>query len=42
MRLRAIFGVLLNMTLLGMSNEVQAVCGLDGAAHEQIRSVDDP
>ncbi|QDU92404.1 hypothetical protein [Lignipirellula cremea] len=42
MRVRAIFGVLLSMTLLGMSNEVQAVCGLGGAYREQLRSVDDP
>ena len=42
MRLYPIFGVLLSMALLGMPAEVYAICGLDGAVREQLRSVDDP
>jgi hypothetical protein len=41
-RLGIIFGALLSMALLGLPNEARAICGLDGAALEQMRSVDDP
>ena len=41
-RLCSIFGAILCTALLGMPNEAHAICGLDGAALEQIRSVNDP
>lgn len=34
--------LLLGATLLGMPTDVHALCGLDGAVREQLRSVDDP
>jgi hypothetical protein len=42
LRLRVLLGVLLSVTLIGVPDVVQAVCGLDGAALESIRSVADP
>jgi len=41
-RLCTIFWAILCTALLGMPNEARAICGLDGAALEQIRSVNDP
>jgi hypothetical protein len=40
--LRAGFGVLLISVVFGKTAEVHAICGLDGAVREQLRSVDDP
>ncbi len=34
--------MLLSMAWLGFPTQVQAICGLDGAVREQLRSVDDP
>lgn len=42
MRLCTIFGALLSMVLVGMPKEARAICGLDGAAFEQLRGADDP
>lgn len=41
-RLCSIFWAILCTALLGMPNKAHAICGLDGAALEQIRSVNDP
>ncbi len=42
LRLCSIFGAMLSMALLGLPKEARAICGLDGAAIERLRSVDDP
>ncbi len=36
------FGVALSMAVLSVATDVHAICGLDGAALEQIRSVENP
>lgn len=41
-RLCSIFWAILCTALLGMPNKAHAICGLDGAALEQIRRVNDP
>ncbi len=40
--LRRRFGVALSMAALSVTTEVHAICNLDGAAMEQIRSVENP
>lgn len=39
---RTIFPAILSVLIVGLSDDVHAICGLDGAVRELLRSVDDP